>query len=272
MTRPAKPTCALPCTTTPAPIPGAPLAAPLAAAPAPATAPVIGTLASVLTGKARPYTRPGSLSAIAKQPRSGPVATHVQGLEGDEQGDLRVHGGPLKAVHCYAWEQYAPWRAELAGYPQALALLEQPGAFGENFSLQGIAEASVCLGDQWQVGSAVFEVSQGRQPCWKLSDRFAVPGMALRVQTSLRTGWYLRVLQGGQVQAGDAVRLLSRPHPDWPLARIMQTIATGECAPPLMRQLLALPLPPNWERLFARRLDSGQVEDWRSRLDGVKPG
>lgn len=236
-----------------------------------ASSPLLGTLASVLTGKARPYTRPGSMSSIDKQPRSGPVAVHAHGLEGDEQGDLRVHGGPLKAVHCYAWEQYAPWRAELAGHAQALALLQQPGAFGENFSLQGIAEASVCLGDQWQVGSALFEVSQGRQPCWKLSDRFGVPDMALRVQTRLRTGWYLRVLRDGQVQAGDAVWLLARPHPDWPLVRIMQAIATGDCTPQLMRQLLALPLPPNWERLFQRRLDSGQVEDWGPRLDGVQP-
>ncbi len=228
----------------------------------------IGQLRSVLTGRAQPYTRPGSVSAIDKRPRSGAVAATQLGLAGDEQGDTRVHGGPLKAVHCYAWEQYQPWRDELAEHPRALALLEQPGAFGENFSLQGVDEASVCLGDEWQVGSARLAVSQGRQPCWKLSDRFQVPDMALRVQTSLRTGWYLRVLQDGQVQAGDSVWLTARPHPDWPLARIMRAIAGRDCTPELMRQLLALPLPPNWERLFARRLDSGQAEDWHLRLEG----
>ncbi|AVP56646.1 MOSC domain-containing protein [Pulveribacter suum] len=230
--------------------------------------PVIGSLRAVLTGRARPYTRAGSASAIDKQPRGGPVEVGPTGLVGDEQGDLRVHGGPLKAVHCYAWEQYAPWREELAAQPRAIGLLRQPGAFGENFSVQDIAEGSVCLGDQWQVGSTRLEVSQGRQPCWKLNDRFGVPAMALRVQQSLRTGWYLRVLQGGTVRAGDAVRLAARPHPDWPLARIMQAIAGGDCTPELLRQLLALPLPPNWQRLFQRRLDSGQVEDWGARLDG----
>ena len=230
----------------------------------------IGILRAVLTGTARPYTRPGSVSAIDKQPRSGPVAVGPLGLAGDEQGDTRVHGGPHKAVHCYAWEQYQPWRDELAAHPQALALLQRPGAFGENFSVQGIAEASVCLGDQWRVGGALLEVSQGRQPCWKLNDRFGVPGMALRVQTSLRTGWYLRVLEGGEVREGDTVWLTARPHPDWPLARIMRAIAERDCTPALLRQLLTLPLPPNWERLFSRRLDSGHVEDWGSRLDGVK--
>ncbi len=228
----------------------------------------IGTLGSVLTGTVQPFTRPGSVSAIAKQPRSGPVAAGAQGLAGDEQGDTRVHGGPLKAVHCYAWEQYAPWREDLAEHPRALELLQRPGAFGENFSLLGIAEASVCLGDQWHVGSARFEVSQGRQPCWKLSDRFGVPDMARRVQTSLRTGWYLRVLEDGEVQAGDTVWLTARPHPGWPLERIMQAIADRDCTPALLHQLLALPLPPNWQRLFTRRLEGGQAEDWRSRLEG----
>lgn len=230
----------------------------------------IGSVRAVLTGRARPYTRPGSMSAIDKQPCSGPVTVGALGLEGDEQGDLRVHGGPYKAVHVYAWGQYAPWRTELAGNATAQDLLARPGAFGENFSTDGLDEASVCLGDQWQVGSVRLEVSQGRQPCWKLSDRFGVPDMALRVQSSLRTGWYLRVLEPGRVQAGDTVWLLVRPHPGWPLVRILRAIAEGDCTPPLMRQLLALPLPPNWERLFQRRLDSGQVEDWGPRLEGVR--
>ena len=228
----------------------------------------VAKLRALLTGRARPYTRPGSVSAIAKQPRSGPVAVGLLGLAGDEQGDPRVHGGPDKAVHCYAFSQYAPWRQELAGNATAQALLAQPGAFGENFSLDGINESQVCLADQWQVGSARFEVSQGRQPCWKLNDRFGLPDMALRVQTSLRAGWYLRVLQVGQVQAGDTVWLLARPHPEWPIDRLLRVIAERDCAPETLREILTLPLPPSWHRLFTRRLESASVEDWSSRLVG----
>ncbi|HCL87501.1 MAG TPA: MOSC domain-containing protein [Comamonadaceae bacterium] len=228
----------------------------------------LGTLRVVLTGTAVPYTRPGSTSAIDKRPRGGTVAVGPLGLEGDEQGDLRVHGGPHKAVHCYPWAHYELWRWELAAQPQALDLLSRPGAFGENFSLDGLDETSVCLGDQWQVGSARLEVSQGRQPCWKLNDRFRVPDMALRLQASLRTGWYLRVLQPGQVQEGDVVQLLARPYPQWPLARILRVIAERECTPELLSELLALPLPPSWQRLFTRRLEAGQAEDWSARVNG----
>ena len=91
--------------------------------PLPSQPTALGTLRAVLTGRAQPYTRPGSRSAIAKQARSGPVAVGAEGLDGDEQGDLRVHGGPDKAVHCYAFSQYAPWRQELAGNATAQALL-----------------------------------------------------------------------------------------------------------------------------------------------------
>ena len=228
----------------------------------------LGRVRAVLTGQVRPYTRAGSMSAIAKQERTGPVAAGPLGLAGDEQGDPRVHGGPDKAVHCYAWAQYQPWRAELAGHATAQALLARPGAFGENLSLDGMDETQVCLGDQWQIGGVRLEVSQGRQPCWKLNDRFCVPDMALRVQNSLRAGWYMRVLQGGELQAGDAVRLLARPHPQWPIARLLRVIAERDCTPETLRQILALPLPPSWHRLFARRLDNVGAEDWAARLEG----
>lgn len=249
-------------------------AAPVAVATAhttvPGTAVEVGTVACVLTGVARPYTRAGSRSAIDKHPRIGPVAVAEQGLAGDEQGDLRVHGGLDKAVHCYPWAHYARWRAALPGQAQAQALLTQPGAFGENFSVQGpgMDEAQVCLGDVWQVGTARFVVSQGRQPCWKLNDRFGVADMARQVQRSLRTGWYLRVLQAGQVQAGDTVWRCAQPHPDWPLARLLALIDQRDCHPPLLRAALALPLLPSWHKLLQRRLETGQVEDWLPRLQG----
>src|SRR5690606_15630671 len=160
-----------------------------------------------------PYTRPGSRSAIAKTPRSGPVRIGELGLDGDEQGDRRVHGGVDKAVHHYPFEHYARWRAELGPLP----VLAAPGAFGENLSSAGLDESNVCLGDRYALGSVVLEVSQGRQPCWKLNDRFGVRDMARRVQDTGRTGWYYRVLQPGVARAGDTLQLLERPCPDWPL-------------------------------------------------------
>ena len=232
--------------------------------------PVLGMLDELRIGKAAPYTRPGSMSAIDKQPVVGAVAVGELGLDGDEQGDRRVHGGPDKAVHCYTFAHYARWRAELPELAQAL--LQQPGAFGENFSVSGLDESTVCIGDRWRVGSALFEVSQGRQPCWKLNDRFGVPDMARRVQDSLRAGWYLRVLAAGHVSAGDDILLDRRPHPDWPLARILAAIRDRTRDPATLRAILDLPLPPSWRKLFAGRLDSGEVEGWTARLDGPDSG
>lgn len=158
-------------------------------------------LDALLTGRARPFTRPGSRSGIAKSPRDGALRVTPVGLEGDEQGDLRVHGGVEKAIHHYPREHYAAWIAELGEHP----LLMQAGAFGENFSTSGWSEADVCLGDRVRAGTALLEVSQGRMPCWKLNDRFEVAGMSLRVQESGRTGWYYRVLEEGVAAASIAV-------------------------------------------------------------------
>jgi MOSC domain-containing protein YiiM len=227
---------------------------------------VLGRVRAVLTGRARPYTRPNTASAIDKAPREGRVAVGEAGLAGDEQGDPRVHGGPEKAILCYAWAHYAAWAEELGGHP----LLAAPGAFGENLSLDGLAEDSVCLGDEWRVGTARVVVSQGRQPCWKLDDRFGVPGMARRVQESGRAGFYLRVVEAGDVGAGDAMELSARPHPTWPLARLFAMIRDRDLRPELLREALALPLAESWRKLFARRLESGGVEDWTSRLDGPR--
>lgn len=177
-------------------------------------------LDALLTGRARPFTRPGSRSGIAKSPRDGALRVTPVGLEGDEQGDLRVHGGVEKAIHHYPREHYAAWIAELGEHP----LLMQAGAFGENFSTSGWSEADVCLGDRVRAGTALLEVSQGRMPCWKLNDRFEVAGMSLRVQESGRTGWYYRVLEEGVVAAGDILQLVERCHPDWSLLRLSEVL------------------------------------------------
>lgn len=92
--------------------------------------------------------------------------------------------------------------------------------------------------------------------------------MARQVQASGRGGWYLRVLTPGLVAAGDAICLQQRPHPDWPISRLMQLIHSRNCDPATLQAALALPLPDNWRRLFSRRLEQGQAEDWTARLQG----
>ncbi|RPE79889.1 MOSC domain-containing protein [Vulcaniibacterium tengchongense] len=223
-------------------------------------------LDAVLTGRARPYTRPGSASAIDKRPVEGPVRVGALGLAGDEQGDRRVHGGPDKAVHHYPFEHYRAWREELGD----LEPLRAPGGFGENLSGRGWTEDAVCLGDRYRIGGVLLEVSQGRQPCWKLNDRFGVADMARRVQASGRTGWYYRVLEPGLLQAGAAIELMERPHPQWPLRRLGALLFERRLDPGELRQALELPLVPSWRRLFEARLQRGEIEDWSRRIDGPR--
>ena len=219
---------------------------------------------ALLIGRAKPYTRSGSFSAIDKHLCSGSVQIGTLGLAGDEQGDPRVHGGPDKAVHHYAFEHYAQWREDLGPLP----LLQAAGAFGENISTQGLDESNVCLGDQFALGDALLEVSQGRQPCWKLNDRFNVPDMAHRVQATGRTGWYYRVLQPGMAMAGDLLHLNARPHPDWNLRRLNALLFGRVLDPQALEPALQLPLVPSWRKLVERRLQQCEVEDWSRRIDG----
>jgi len=222
-------------------------------------------LDALLTGHVQPFTRPGSHSAIDKQPQPGPLAVTTLGLGGDEQGDLRVHGGMEKAIHHYPYEHYAAWAAELGAHQ----LLAQPGAFGENFSSTGWSERDVCLGDRVRVGTALLEVSQGRMPCWKLSDRFGVADMALRMQQSGRTGWYYRALESGVVCAGDHLTLVERDFAAWPLTRLANVLFNKNVEADLLRECLALPLTPSWRLTLERRLEKGVVENWNPRLRGI---
>ncbi|GJD57878.1 MOSC domain-containing protein [Methylobacterium dankookense] len=225
------------------------------------------TIGAVLTGGCAPLGNAGALSGIAKTPVERPVRIGPEGLEGDAQADRRHHGGPEKAVHHYARDHYPAWRAELGG--AAAAPLERPGAFGENLSTLGLTEAEICVGDLWRAGTALLQVSQARQPCWKLDHRFGTPGMARRVQASGRTGWYYRVLEPGTVAAGDSLQLTARPHPDWPLARLLDVFYRNRLNRDALAGITGLAaLSPSWRALAARRLERGAVEDWAPRLDG----
>ncbi len=141
-------------------------------------------LLTLLTGRAAPLSGSDVLSGIGKTPVAGPLTFGPEGFEGDEQADRRVHGGAEKAVHHYPADHYESWRAELGDLPTLLA----PGGFGENLSTVRLTETEVAVGDTFRLGGALIQVSQGRQPCWKLNHRFGVPDMARRVQLTGRTG------------------------------------------------------------------------------------
>lgn len=217
---------------------------------------------SVLIGQVQPLGH--TTSGIAKHPVDGPQHVGPYGIDGDQQADRRVHGGEDKAVLCYAWSHYSSWRSALPDVP----LLTRPGAFGENLSIEDMDEHSVCIGDRWRIGTALFAVTQGRQPCFKLNLRFGIPDMAMRVQTSLRAGWYLRVLDPGQVAAGDRCELIERPHPAHTVASLLALIRDRATNPDQLTDILNLPLPPSWRKLFESRYRSGLIEDWQKRMQG----
>ncbi len=145
-------------------------------------------------------------SAIVKTAVGGPLLLTENGLVTDEQADRRVHGGPDKAVCVYPFEHYPFWGGRLGRDLD-------PGAFGENFTTNGLLESEVCIGDTYGVGDAVVQVSQPRSPCFRLAARLRYPEMAKAVVSTGYTGFYLRTLQPGTVRPGARVALLSRPNP-----------------------------------------------------------
>lgn len=221
-------------------------------------------LAQLLVGRAVPFGPNGELSGIDKHCVARPLRLTATGFEGDEQGDPRHHGGPDKAVHHYPAEHYAAWRRDC---PDVAPERLRAGAFGENLSTVGVTEERVCVGDVFRLGSALLEVSQARQPCWKLNPRFAHPGMATLVQASGRTGWYYRVREAGQVAPGDELQLLDRLHPDWPLARLLHYLYIDPLNREGLTAMAALTvLPDSWRKLTQQRLALGCIEDWSRRL------
>lgn len=178
----------------------------------------------LLIGVPRPFREDGEMSAICKTAVTGPVFLGPLGLEGNEVADPVHHGGIDKAVHLYPTEHYSWWRAR---YPD-LDVLDDPGAFGENFSCQGLAEDQLCLGDIFRVGEALIECSHARQPCWKLNHRFGHKDVMKTVVQTARSGSYFRVLEPGHVQAGDRISQCERPHADWPLERLFRILIGGE--------------------------------------------
>lgn len=224
-----------------------------------------GTLIhTVLAGKISPLGARGIPSGIDKQAIAGKVRVTLEGLDCDAQGDRKVHGGPEKALHHYPHDHYALWRQDIGDNSR----LDARGAFGENISTSGLDERNVAVGDRFRLGSALVEVSQGRQPCWKLNERFATADMAMRVQKTGRTGWYYRILEEGYVEAGDPITLIDRLSPEWTLHRMWHLLFVDTLNYDELASMAKLShLAESWKHYAVRRLENRKVEDWSSRLE-----
>lgn len=177
------------------------------------------TIDALLIGKPMPF-RGQDYSAIAKKPVTGPVRITWEGFADDAVADRVHHGGLDKAIHLYPQDHYDWWRTRKPDQ----SLLDAPGAFGENIASRGLTETDICLGDRFSLGTAIVEVSHGRQPCWKLDHRFGARDVMATIVKTARSGLYLRVVREGEVEAGTSMDLLDRPLPDWPVARVFHLL------------------------------------------------
>ena len=188
-------------------------------------------------------------SAIFKDPVKGRIRLSQTNLDGDLQADSANHGGVHKAVLAYSADHYPQWRV-------ALSIPDMPfGGFGENFTIAGLAEETVCIGDTFVIGDVRVQVSQPRGPCWKLSRRWRIQDLDAQVEANGHTGWYMRVLKEGFVGAGEVVRLEDRPFPQLTIClahRIMyrQVVDSATAEAMVICPLLA----PAWREKLARRL------------------
>jgi MOSC domain-containing protein YiiM len=175
------------------------------------------TLLSVQTGRIAPLGPEEVPSGIVKTARAGVVAVGSLGLDGDEQADLEVHGGPEKAVYAYAAAHFPDWAAR---FPH---LAFAGGAMGENLTVTGLEEKDICVGDVHAIGTALLQVCQPRQPCFKfnlLHDDLVSSAMV----RSFQSGWYYRVIAPGALSAGDAIVRQARPNPDFPFSRLVEIV------------------------------------------------
>ncbi len=206
----------------------------------------------IRVGRVRAFGPSGEPSAYRKHAVTGPVAVDTLGITGDEQADRKHHGGVDKAILHYARDHYSDWRAEQPGLIEHLL---EPGAFGENLSTFDLTENRVCVGDRFLMGTATVEVSQGRQPCWKLGHRFGAPTMVREVLRTGRGGWYYRVLEPGRVRVGDSIELIDRPYPGWTVLTVSGLLLGDSRDSKALAALAELPvLSGNWRARARRKL------------------
>jgi MOSC domain-containing protein YiiM len=199
---------------------------------------------SIHIGKISPLGPDNVPSGFIKHAvRNCVTVTHL-GLVGDEQADLSVHGGAEKAVYAYPFDHYEQWQRE---YPQHVSTLI-PGGFGENLCVGGLKEVDICVGDIHRVGTSTLQVCQPRQPCFKLALRFEDKLLPKAMIRTGRAGWYYRVLEPGELRAGDPIRLEHRPNPDFRFSRLVEVISHRDPTRDELERLKDMPgLATHWQ-------------------------
>ena len=194
----------------------------------------------------------GRPTAIFKKPVSGPLEIGLEGIQGDQQADRRVHGGPEKAVHFYPADHYARLAQAFPNVTEKLI----PGSMGENLSSPGLVESDVCVGDVFRLGSARLQVCQPRSPCWKIDARFGQEGMAAHIAETGLTGWYFRIKEPGRIVAGDALTLDERADKTISLAEAREIWNTHRPGLADLERIAGVPgIAANWRKKVLGRLE-----------------
>jgi MOSC domain-containing protein YiiM len=190
-------------------------------------------------------------TGIFKQPVEGPLMLRRLNLDGDRQADLRVHGGPAKAVYVYPSEHYPLWRKELPGMDL------QYGMFGENFTTEGWNENDTNIGDRFRIGGAVVMVTQPREPCFKLAAKFGRDDIIKLFLESGRSGFYLSVVEEGMVEAGQTIERIYTDKNGVTVADMNNFYLHGATDAALVRRaLLVESLPPGYRNYLLQELQS----------------
>jgi len=187
-------------------------------------------------------------TSIFKKAVAGPVAVRSLNLDGDEQSDLRVHGGTHKAVYAYSAQNIEHWREYLRRDDLG------PGSFGEDLTVEGLTDSEIAVGDELEIGTARFVVTQPRIPCFKLGIALGMPEFVKVFHWAGRNGFYVRVLKEGRIEAGDEIRITAAHEPRMTIAELVKLSNSKQLTPQQLERILALDaLTPSWKEDFLER-------------------
>jgi MOSC domain-containing protein YiiM len=213
----------------------------------------VGKVLSVNVGTPREFQYEGrpARSAIWKSPVNGRIAARGVNLAGDDQADRKAHGGPDKAIYAYAVEDLRWWEQEM-GRPLGF------GAVGENLTIEGIEVNDALIGERWEIGATLLEVSEPRIPCWRLGVRMEDKMFPRRFSQALRPGSYLRIIAEGELGAGDSIRVVEKPHHDLTVRDVMRIYVRDRDE---VERLLVPQLSESWRGWAAKLLRRAGASD-----------